>query len=108
MPTELRQHRRGNASVCPSQKFILLDNLTAGFDLYNMARTSPVRTFSIPTTRRYVKKGVFAEQASAVVCASDHGLLYIFRSNSEELIQTLHHDGGGSFSVWAYAGLIQS
>lgn len=64
-----------------------------GFDLYNMARTSPLRTFCIPTTRRYVKKGVFAEHASVVACGSDHGSVYIFHSNSDEVVQKLCHDG---------------
>jgi hypothetical protein len=73
---------------------MLLDNLTNGFDLYNMTRTSPLRSFDIPTSRKYVKTGVFAERACAVVCGSDHGSVYVFRTNSQDILQTLRHDGG--------------
>jgi hypothetical protein len=57
-----------------------------------MSRTSPLRTFNVPTTRRYVKKGAFAEHATTVACGSDHGSVYIFRSSSEDVVQTLRHD----------------
>jgi hypothetical protein len=86
---------RGNAAICTSEKFLLIDNLTNGFDLYNVTRTSPLRHFNILTTQGYVKQGVFAEQATMIVCGSDHGHVYIFHSDSEDVVQTLYHDRGG-------------
>jgi len=46
----------------------------------------------VPTTYKYVKKGVFAEQGNVVVCGSDQGTIYLFDINSEEILQTMYHD----------------
>ena len=80
---------RGNAEICPNEKYLLVQNLSTGFDLYNIPRTSPIRTFAISTTRRYTNQAVFAERAMLAVCGSDHGKIYIFRLDSPECIQTL-------------------
>jgi hypothetical protein len=77
------------------RKFLLIDNLTNGFDLYNVTQTSPLRHFSILTTQRYVKQGAFAEQATMIVCGTNYGHVYVFHSNSEDVVQTLYHDKGG-------------
>ena len=86
---------RGNVSLCPQEKNILIDNMTNGFDLYSATRTTPLRSFYIETSRKYVKKGVFGEKGSIVICGSDHGKVYVFGTNKGETLQTLKHGKGG-------------
>jgi hypothetical protein len=69
--------------------------MTSGFDLYSAMRTTPLRSFYIETSRKYIKKGVFGEKGSIVICGSDHGKVYIFGTNKGESLQTLKHGKGG-------------
>jgi len=80
--------------MCSNEKFFLVDNLCTGFDLYNLARTSPIRRYPVPTSRHFVKAGVFAENSSLAVCGSDHGKVYIFEVGSSETTQVLQHGNG--------------
>ncbi|KDR79751.1 hypothetical protein GALMADRAFT_136362 [Galerina marginata CBS 339.88] len=79
----------GYASLDSSGKLLLVDNLSRGFDLYNLPRSSPSYTFAVPTKKKCVKDGAFAEQASAIVCSSDHGKVYVFSMASSSPIQVL-------------------
>lgn len=65
--------------------------MTNGFDLYNLSRTAPSRSFVVPTTKKFAKKGVFGERGNAVVTGSDHGKVYVFMVNKKEPIQRLEH-----------------
>jgi hypothetical protein len=82
---------RGNARICSREKFLLVDNLSNGVDLYNIPRTSPHRSFEIPSTRTYVKGTCFAENNSLAVCGSDHGQVYTFCLGGGDRQQTLKH-----------------
>lgn len=82
----------GHASTCPTGK-LLIDNLSKGFDLYDLPRSSPSQTFYAPSVKRCVKDGAFAEKASAIVCGSDHGKVYIFTKSSSDPIQVLSAAG---------------
>ena len=96
----LSQHKsRGNVSLCPQEKNILIDNMTNGFDLYSATRTTPLRSFYIETCKKYVKKGVFGEKGGIVICGSDHGKVYIFGTNNGEPRQSLRHGKGGLIQV---------
>jgi hypothetical protein len=81
----------GNIGVCPIYGNILVDNMTNGFDLYNSSRTAPSKSFAVPTTKRFAKKGVFGEKGSAVITGSDHGKVYVFAVNKTDPIQILEH-----------------
>lgn len=81
----------GSASVCLKNKHILIDNLINGFDLYHFNRTSPLRTFSIQQSQKYVKHGSFGEGSTIAACGSDHGKVYVFNLASPEIVQTLSH-----------------
>jgi hypothetical protein len=75
--------------MCSSGKLLLVDNLSKGFDLYDLPRSSPSYAFAVPSKKKCVKDGAFAEQASAIVCGSDHGKVYVFSTASSNPIQVL-------------------
>ena len=81
----------GNIGVCPLYGNILVDNMTNGFDLYSLSRTSPSKSFVVPTTKKLVKNGVFREKEHTVITGSDHGKVYVFAVNKTEPVQRLEH-----------------
>jgi hypothetical protein len=81
----------GNIGTCPTYGNILVDNMTNGFDLYSSSRTTPSRSFVVPTTKIFAKKGVFGEKGHAVVTGSDHGKVYVFATSKTEVVQRLEH-----------------
>ena len=83
-------------SICLREKLLLIENLSKGFDLYDIPRSSPLYTFSIPTTKRCIKVGVFAEDSSIVACGSDHGKIYIFSTASPMPVQIVKQAGGST------------
>jgi hypothetical protein len=62
-----------------------------GFDLYHFNRASPLRTFAVPQTQKYVKQGAFGEGSTIAACGSDHGKVYVFKLASPDIFQTLRH-----------------
>lgn len=70
--------------------------MTNGFDVYNCTRTSPTRSFHVPTARKFIKKGVFGEAGNIIVGGSDHGKVYVFGINKSGPIQVLHHGRKGA------------
>lgn len=99
----------GNIGVCPVYGSILVDNMTNGFDLYNLSRTAPSRSFVVPTTKKFVKKGIFGENGHTVVTGSDHGKVYVFAVNKTEPVQRLGHGSEGvmiqAVEVRSFVGL---
>lgn len=85
----------GSIGVCPIYGNILVDNMTDGFDLYSLSRTSPSRSFIVPTTKTFTKNGVFGEKGHTIVTGSDHGKVYVFPVNKTEPIQRLKHGSEG-------------
>ena len=65
----------GNATICSRGKSLLVENLSKGFDLYDLPRSSPSYTFQTPTRKRCIKDGVFAEESTVVACGSDDRLV---------------------------------
>ena len=92
----------GNASICPRGKSLLVENLSKGFDLYDLPRSSPSYTFQTPTKKRCVKDGVFAEESTAVICGSDHGRVYVFSTASPDPVQVIKQ-GSGKVEIQAVA-----
>ena len=72
-----------------SGKTLLVDNLSKGFDLYDLPRSSPSYTFAVPNKKKCVKDGAFAEKASTIVCGTDHGQIYVFSTASSLPTQIL-------------------
>lgn len=66
--------------------------MTTGYDLYSISRTSPTRSFEIPTGQRFVKMAKFAENGTAIVGGSDHGCVYVFKVTDSEPRQVLYHE----------------
>ena len=81
----------GNIGICPVYGNILLDNMTNSFDLYSLSRTAPSRSFVVPTTKIFTKKGVFVEKGHIVITGSDHRQVYVFAVNKTESMQRLRH-----------------
>src|ERR1700678_2630954 len=77
----------GHVSICSREKLLLVRNLSKGFDLYDLPRSSPSYTFVVPTNKRCIKAGVLAEDSSIVVCGSDHRKVYIFSMASPVPLQ---------------------
>ncbi|KAF9523444.1 hypothetical protein CPB83DRAFT_775465, partial [Crepidotus variabilis] len=85
----------GSVAMCPTKKFILMDNMANGFDLYTTAPCSGlVRTFPVKSTKGFVRNGAFGKGGEIVVCGSLVGKAYIFDFNSTEPVRVLHHGGG--------------
>jgi hypothetical protein len=83
----------GHASICSRERLLLVENLSKGFDLYDLPRSSPSYTFAVPTKKRCIKVGVFAEDSSIVACGSDHGKIYIFSTASPVPLQIMRQAG---------------
>lgn len=85
-----------NAVICPQQRYILIDNMVEGFDVYAMNRSTLARRFYVPHQRRalHSRGTMFGEAARVIMCGSDHGLIYIFDLKSSIQLQTLCHDDG--------------
>ena len=77
----------GHVSICSRERLLLVENLSKGFDLYDLPRLLPSFTFVVPTNKRCIKAGVFAEDSSIVVCGSDHGKVYVFSTASPVPLQ---------------------
>ena len=85
----------GHATICLRERRLLVDNLSKGFDLYDLPRSSPSYTFAVPGKKRCVKVGVFGEDSSIIACGSDHGKIYIFSTASPVPLQIM-----GQSSRW--------
>src|ERR1700678_2011023 len=79
----------GNAAICSRGKSLLVENLSKGFDLYDLPLSLPSYTFQTPTRKRCIKDGVFVEESTVVACGSDHGKIYIFSMASSDLVQVI-------------------
>ena len=79
----------GNATICSRGKSLLVENLSKGFDLYDLPRSSPSYTFQTPTRKRCIKDGVFADKSTVVACRSDHGKIYVFSTASPDPVQVI-------------------
>jgi hypothetical protein len=84
----------GHAALCSEGKLLLIENLSKGYDLYELPRSSPLCTYPIPTKKRCIKDGAFAESNNLIVCGSDHGKVYLFNLDSSEPQQILHQARG--------------
>ncbi|PPQ97700.1 hypothetical protein CVT26_001883 [Gymnopilus dilepis] len=83
----------GHVAQCHSTGNLLVDNIQNGFDLYAPNRASPIRTFRIELSRKFVKAGVFCEGGKTIACGSDHGRAYVFASGEDQVKQELIHGG---------------
>ncbi|PPQ84073.1 hypothetical protein CVT24_002417 [Panaeolus cyanescens] len=94
----------GNVDYFPDTQAILVDNLMTGFDIYTPPRTSPNQRFEVKRhgNQVYAVEVKFGEGGALVVGGSDHGVVYIFQSDTGDCIQTLLH-GNKSTLVQAIA-----
>ena len=87
---------RGYTSIHPKQQFVVIDNISNGFDLWDMATGAHLRMFPTGTPTRYLPRQVtFAERAKAVVGGSDHGAVYVFDRRTGTPLDVLHHTETG-------------
>ncbi|PPQ96516.1 hypothetical protein CVT26_010432 [Gymnopilus dilepis] len=83
----------GYASQCQVTGNVLIDNMRNGFDLYPHNRIIPLGTLPVPSTKMYVKAGVFGETGKIAVCGSDHGRIYVYGLADLKPRQQLLHGG---------------
>ncbi|KAF9523449.1 hypothetical protein CPB83DRAFT_898770 [Crepidotus variabilis] len=103
-----RDHDSGSVAICPSKKFVLMDNMVDGFDLYTTAAcTGIIWTFLVKSTQRFIWNGAFGEDGDIVICGSLSGKAYIFEFDSMEPAQVLYH-GSGNGMVQTLAVLSNS
>ena len=72
---------RGNVCLSADENWLLVDNLTNGFDLYQYPQSLPSDSFPIPREKAIVQEGIFLENETSIACGSDHGDIYIFSQN---------------------------
>jgi outer membrane protein assembly factor BamB len=84
--------RRGSAAVDLEHRFCVIDNVSNGFDLYNLDLGSFIRTLPTGELKRSYPRGVtFADRFRAIIGGSDHGNVYIFDQNTGLTLRTLKH-----------------
>lgn len=88
----------GEAVLSKNWNKLLINNLTTGeFDLYEFPQETPLKTYSVPSTRRKIKQCAFLDNDELVVCGSDNGKVYLFEANTGDVVQELQQDSGTSF-----------
>jgi hypothetical protein len=73
------------------EDWLLVDNVSKGFDLYQYPQNSPSESFLVPRKTAYIHEAAFLEGGRFVVCGSNHGIIYIFCPESGKCIQKLSH-----------------
>ena len=80
--------------MSPDEKWLLVDNLAKGFDLYQYPHSSPTDSFATPRVECCVQEAAFLEDESAFASGSDHGKIYIFSlKSSSQCLQMLKQGG---------------
>jgi hypothetical protein len=76
-------------SICHWKRLLLVENISKGFDLYDLPQSLPSYAFPVLTKKRCIKAGVFAEDSSLVACGSDPGKIYMFSTASPVPLQIM-------------------
>lgn len=84
---------RGNVAISADEKWLLVDNLAKGFDLYQYPHSSPSDIFTIPRQTCHIFEAAFLENETAMACGSDHGIVHIFSLETSQCLQKLKHGG---------------
>lgn len=80
-------------AVC--DRDFVVDNVEDGYDLYQLDRCEFVKSFVTRLAQIRQPKAVeFVEEGKAVVGGSDHGLVYIFATQSGALLDVIRHAHG--------------
>ncbi|KAJ7730564.1 WD40-repeat-containing domain protein [Mycena metata] len=70
----------GSAALSAYDDMKGVHNLSSGnFDIYKPADSLHPMTLRIPTSDRFIKQCVFAEDGRILVCGGDHGTLHLFQ-----------------------------
>ena len=69
----------------------MIDNMSTGFDVYALQRSTPSHSFEVPVGRRYTRGVVFGEKGAVIVGGSDCGKVYVFDVKSSTLAQLITH-----------------
>ena len=79
----------GSSRLSPNGNYLLIDNLTSGFDIYSYPTLTHIETFKIPRAQSYLLDGTFMEGSTHLCCGSDHGLVYVISSRTFSGVQQL-------------------
>ncbi|KJA14387.1 hypothetical protein HYPSUDRAFT_59398 [Hypholoma sublateritium FD-334 SS-4] len=92
--TKMLKSGVGNIAMSPDEKWLLVDNLAKGFDLYQYPHSSPTDSFAIPRADCCVQEAAFLEDESVFASGSDHGKIYLFSlKNTSQCLQKLKQGG---------------
>ncbi|KAI0349224.1 WD40 repeat-like protein [Trametes cingulata] len=90
----------GYASIQAKQQLLLVDNVSTGFDAWNLSSETHQRTFPTGKPIRFLPRQVhFADEAKTIVGGSDHGAVYVFDRKTGAPVDVLRH---------AQQGLVQT
>jgi hypothetical protein len=80
----------GDASVNSKRGVFCIDDPTQGAALYRLDSGAHVRTYPVPVQKGMQPRQVsFAEDCSAIVSGSDHGVVYIFDRRKGDVVDEL-------------------
>ena len=86
----------GYASLLPKQHLVALDNVSSGFDLWDLDVGMHLCTFPTgPPTHFLPRQVVFVERWKAIVAGSDHGAVYVFDRTTGAPLDVLRHPAKG-------------
>lgn len=96
----------GDAQVDWKEGVVLFDDIFTGPSLWRYHDYTRVKMYFISATRDYgrIRNVRFAEGATAVVCGSDHGLVYVFNLQTGERLQRLDTETGEWVQTVAVGG----
>ncbi|KAI0368517.1 YVTN repeat-like/Quino protein amine dehydrogenase [Pilatotrama ljubarskyi] len=90
----------GYASIQAKQQLLLVDNVSTGFDAWNLSSETHQWTFPTGKPIRFLPRQVhFADDAKTIVGGSDHGAVYVFDRKTGAPVDVLCH---------AQQGLVQT
>ena len=82
----------GYASIDRTRNLLVVDNVSAGFDVWNLESETHLKSLPIAEPERFLPRHVdFVEEANAVVGGSEHGIVYVFDRKSGLLLDYLQH-----------------
>lgn len=83
----------GGAAVNSRRGVFCIDDPSQGVALYRLSSRARIRTYAVPVTKSMRPRQVtFAEDCSAIVSGSDHGVVYILDRRSGDIVDELRMD----------------
>lgn len=79
----------GHAAINVKEDVMIIDDVAQGVALYKLSTSERVRTFPVPSSERRSRNVAFHDGGSAIVCGSDHGIVYIFDRKTGDTLDAI-------------------